>query len=176
MRFSKIRLRPMCRVIGMRVIKARYTQSPAPCLTFNLHQFRGRYPIPVFRRIGSRVTGFNRRFNPPAIRCRAAQQSATAFVRVSLHAVSANCLVNSSRHSHRTLTSSLTRPLEQRIPPQSSLPTPSTGIRRGSRANRSNLHSRHQSAKSLEEGLEGAMQAGAPAPFSNWRRPHSKAR
>ena len=66
----KVSLRPLRRMVGMRVIKTGDVQALAPCLALNLHQLSGRNVIAVMRRICSRIPGLHRCFDAPALGCR----------------------------------------------------------------------------------------------------------
>src|ERR1700693_4143040 len=91
---GKVSLRPACRMVRMRVIKADDVLSPFPPFPLNAHQFTRIDVIAVLRRVGASISAAHNRRDRARISIHLAEQHATALVRIGLFAVAANFLVS----------------------------------------------------------------------------------
>src|ERR1039457_334143 len=98
--FGKVGGRPLCRVVGVGVVKAGDVQPLAARLPLDLHQFHGGDLIAVVGGVGAGVAGAHRGFDQPALGLVSgpgggtAQQGAAALVGPGLFTVGADCVVN----------------------------------------------------------------------------------
>src|SRR6185312_17544074 len=91
--FGKIGLRPLCRVIGMRVIEADDVFSALAALALDADQIFRINVVTVVRRVGAGVSGARGGGHDTGIVSHLAKQHAAALVGIGFFAVAANGFV-----------------------------------------------------------------------------------